>query len=200
MTKRQFTLYTDYKSPYAYLAKDPAFELAEEVGADLIVRPFTLDIPNAFGDLDVRTDAQWRKVRYLYQDVRRFANQRGMRILGPRKVFDSTIAAIGMLYAQRQGCFRAYHDDVFHRFFLRELDIEQPSLVIEALAKAGADAAGFEDFLAGEGRDLLERSNAEGLEHGAFGVPTFVVDGELFWGHDRIDFVRERLLGSDADT
>lgn len=189
------TLYTDYKSPYAYLAKDPAFELAEEFGVELVIRPFTLDIPNAFGDLDNRTDAQWRKVRYLYQDMRRFANQRGLRVLGPQKVFDSTIAAIGMLYAQREGCFRAYHDEVFRRFFLRELDIEQPELIVAALGDAGANTDGFADYMAGEGHAALEESNAAGQEHGVFGVPSFIVDGELFWGHDRIDFVRERLAG-----
>jgi len=194
MTEPQFTLFTDYKSPYAFLAKDPAFALADELGIALIIRPFTLDIPNAFGNLDVRTEAQWRKVRYLYQDARRFANKRGLRILGPQKIFDSTIAAIGLLYAQREGCFRAYHDDVFRRFFRRVLDIEQPNLIMAALAQAGANTDGFADYLAGEGRDALNESNADGLGLGLFGVPSFVVDGELFWGHDRLDFVRERLI------
>lgn len=185
--------YTDYKSPYAYLAKDPTYELADELGVTLDWRPFVLDIPSAFGDLDLRTEAQWRKVKYLYQDVRRFANKRGLRVLGPQKVFDSSLAAIGMLYAQRAGCFRAYHDTVFERFFLRDLDIEQVDLIKVVLDQAGADTSDFYDFLTGEGRRELDRIQAEALGHGVFGVPSFVVGGELFWGHDRVEWVRERL-------
>ena len=193
MSQPTVIAYTDYKSPYAYLAKDPTYELADELGVTVDWRPFILDIPSAFGSLDVRTEAQWRKVKYLYQDVRRFANKRGLRVLGPKKVFDSTIAAIGMLYAQRADCFRAYHDTVFERFFLRDLDIEQTALINEVLEHAGADTSGFDMFLQSEGRAELDRIQNEALEQGVFGVPSFVVGDELFWGHDRVEWVRERL-------
>jgi len=185
--------YTDYKSPYAYLAKDPTYELAEELGVNIEWRPFVLDIPSSFGAVDARTEAQWRKVKYLYQDVRRFANKRGLTVRGPQKVFDSSIAAIGMLYAQRTNAFRAYHDTVFERFFLRDLDIEQPGLIKEILEQAGADTSGFDAYLAGEGRVEFDRIQSEATEHGVFGVPSFVVGDELFWGHDRVEWVRERL-------
>ena len=187
--------YTDYKSPYAYLAKDPTYQLADELGVTVDWRPFVLDIPAAFGGVDERSEAQWRKVKYLYQDVRRFANKRGLRVLGPQKVFDSAIAAIGMLYAQRAGCFRAYNDIVFKRFFLRDLDIEQTDLIKGVLETAGADTSGFDDFLESEGPAQLDRIQNEALQQGVFGVPSFVVDGELFWGHDRVEWVRERLNG-----
>ena len=185
--------YTDYKSPYAYLAKDPTYDLADEFGVTVEWRPFILDIPAAFGGVDARTSAQWRKVKYLYQDVRRFANKRGLRVLGPQKVFNSAIAAIGMLYAQRAGCFRAYNDTVFERFFLRDLDIEKPDLIKDVLAQAGADPSGFDEFLAGEGQSNLDRIQDEAINHGVFGVPSFLVGDELFWGHDRFEWVKERL-------
>ena len=193
MSLRTVIAYTDYKSPYAYLAKDPTYELADEPGVVVEWRPFVLDIPSAFGGVDARTEAQWRKVKYLYQDVRRFANKRGLRVLGPQKVFDSSIAAIGMLYAQKADCFRTYHDTVFERFFLRDLDIEQADLIKEILEQSGADTSGFDSNLAGEGRADLDRIHGEAMEQGVFGVPSFVVGDELFWGHDRVEWVRERL-------
>lgn len=193
MSPRTIIAYTDYKSPYAYLAKDPTYELADAFGVTIEWRPYILDIPAAFGGVDVRTDAQWRKVKYLYQDVRRFANKRGLRVLGPQKVFNSAIAAIGMLYAQRAGCFRAYNDTVFERFFLRDLDIEQPDLIKDVLEHAGADPSGFDDFMAGEGQSDLDRIQEEAVAQGVFGVPTIVVGDELFWGHDRVEWVKERL-------
>ncbi|PPR37776.1 MAG: hypothetical protein CFH35_01289 [Alphaproteobacteria bacterium MarineAlpha9_Bin5] len=68
------TLYIDFKCPYSYLSLEPEFQLAETHDIDLQTRPFVSDIPGPYGDLKSRDELQSRKVRYLYQDVRRFAN------------------------------------------------------------------------------------------------------------------------------
>ncbi len=193
MTARDVILYIDFKSPFSYLAKDPARSLAEAFDLNLDWRPYPFDIPQWFGDPEKRTEAEWRKVRYAYMDVRRWANKRGLIIYGPKKAFDSSLAAIGMLYAQRQSVFPAYADMVFERFFKRALDIEDREAMRAVLAEAGADASGFDAFADGEGRNELVQIIAQAEEQGLFGVPTFIVDGELFWGYDRIDFLRLRL-------
>ena len=102
---------------------------------------------------------------------------------------------IGMLYAIDAGeaVFRAYHDDVFERFWSHAIEIEARAEIEAALAAAGAEVAGFGAFAAGEGRARHDALRAEAEEMGIFGVPTLVVDGELFWGQDRIELVRERL-------
>ncbi len=107
------TVYTDYKSPYAYLAKDPAYGLEDEGLARLEWLPLVLDIPSFLGSAEVdgnrqvvqseRNPHQWRRVRYLYMDCRRQARRRGLVIRGPRKIWDLSLAAIGMLFAKRQG-------------------------------------------------------------------------------------------------
>src|SRR5260370_13351459 len=140
MTQRTIKLYSDYKSPYAYLAKDLAYELERDTGVQLDWLPYTLDIPSYLGSAKVdaqgrvseqsRNAHQWRRVKYSYMDCRREANLRGLTIRGPRKVFDSRLANIGLLYAKQHGIFRAYHDRVFEQFWKRELDIES----VEALA------------------------------------------------------------------
>ena len=61
------------------------------------------------------------------------------------------------------------------------------------MTDAGVDAAGFDAFAEGEGPAELKRHQQEAEQQGVFAVPTFVVDGELFWGQDRIDFVRAKL-------
>ena len=133
---RRVTIYTDYKSPYAYLAKDLAYELERDRQVQLEWLPYVLDIPSFLGSASVDADGtvleedrsahQWRRVRYSYMDCRRQARKRGLVIRGPQKIWDSTLAAAGMLYAQRAGdaVFRRYHDAVFERFWKRELDIE----------------------------------------------------------------------------
>jgi 2-hydroxychromene-2-carboxylate isomerase len=199
------TVYSDYKSPYAYLAKDLAYALEDEVGCRIEWLPYTLDIPSFLGSAEVDADGrivqaernahQWRRVRYSYMDCRRQARRRGLTIRGPRKIWNSSLAAIGLLFAKRQGAkvLRGYHDRVFERFWKRELDIENPAVVAATLAEAGADTSGFADYLDGEGsceRTSIQRAAEEG---GVFGVPTFVIDGELYWGSEHLPDIRERL-------
>ncbi len=193
MAKPEITVYIDFKSPYSYLAKDPAFALEAEFELSLTWRPYTFDIPISFGAPESRDPQQWRKVRYSYMDVRRWANQRGLIVYGPEKAYDSTLAAIGMLHAQRHGAFRAYADRVFERFFKRALDIEKLEAIRAVLDEVGADGDGFADFAAGAGRSELATIALEAESKGVFGVPTFILDGELFWGYDRIPMLRERL-------
>jgi 2-hydroxychromene-2-carboxylate isomerase len=193
MPAKEVTLYIDYKSPYAYLAKDPAYDLERELGLKLKWLPYTLHIPDFLGSVEERNPHQWRRVRYSYMDARRLANLRGLTIRGPQKIFDSSIAAIGMLFAQRHGVFRKYNDLVFERFWKRELEIENPAVIAALLKECGADVAGFTDFLAGEGRAEHDRIAKEAEAIGVFGVPMFVLEGELFWGGDRMWLLRERL-------
>jgi 2-hydroxychromene-2-carboxylate isomerase len=193
MKKHDYRIYIDYKSPYAYLAKDAAYGLEGEFGFEFDWLPYVLNIPHFLGTVEGRNAHQWRRVRYSYMDARRLANRRGLTVKGPRKIFDSSIAAVGMLYAQRRGVFRRYNDLVFERFWKRALDIEDRSTIGLVIEESGAPVAAFEDFLAGEGRREFERINREAEELGVFGVPSFVIDGEIFWGGDRLWMVREKL-------
>ena len=202
---RTVTAYIDYKSPYAYLAKDLAYELERDFGVHLDWLPYVLDIPSFLGSARVddsgsvieeqRNPHQWRRVRYSYMDCRRQARNRGLVIRGPQKIWDSTLAAIGMLYAKRQGSevLRRYHDITFERFWKRELDIEDPGVIRAVLEEAGADTAGFAAYVAGEGREELEQICRAAEANGVFGVPSFVVDGELFWGREHLPDIRAIL-------
>jgi len=202
---RTVTAYIDYKSPYAYLAKDLAYELERDFPVHVNWLPYLLDIPSFLGSARVdengrvieeeRNAHQCRRVRYSYMDCRRQARKRGLVILGPRKIWDSALAACGMLYAKRQGntVLRRYHDATFERFWKRELDIEDPEAIGGVLAEAGADTGGFSAYGAGEGRAELGRICRAAEELGVFGVPSFVVDGELFWGREHLPDIRAIL-------
>ena len=197
-------LYIDYKSPYAYLAKEVAYELERDTGAEIDWLPYILDIPAYLGSATVdeagrvlnqhRNPHQWRRVKYSYMDVRREANRLGLTIRGTRKIWDSSLAGIGLLYAKRQSCWRAYNDDVFARFWKRELDIEDPSALTEALSRAGADVSGFAAFLGGEGARELKTVQETAEAAGVFGVPSFLFkDGDLYWGREHLPRIREIL-------
>jgi 2-hydroxychromene-2-carboxylate isomerase len=195
MATRDLRIYIDFKSPYAYLAKDPAYELEREFGIEFRWAPYVLQIPEFLGTVEDRNPHQWRRVRYSYMDARRLANRRGLTVRGPQKIFDSALVSIGMIYAERRGVMRRFIDLAFERFWKREFDIENAAAVSAVLADSGADPAAFAEFASGEGRAELDRICREAEELGVFGVPTFVIDGEIFWGGDRLWMAREKLAG-----
>jgi 2-hydroxychromene-2-carboxylate isomerase/Arc/MetJ family transcription regulator len=202
---RTLTVYIDYKSPYAYLAKDLVYDLQQEFGVSANWLPYELDIGGFLGTARVdaegrvleesRNAHQWRRVRYSYMDCRRQARKRGLVIRGTQKIWDSRLALAGMLWAKRRGehALRRYHDIVFDRFWKRELDIEDPAVVGAVLAEAGADANGFADWAEAEGRGEVERIGRAAEQQGVFGVPSFVLGGELFWGREHLPDIREAL-------
>ena len=204
MTPHPITVYSDYKSPYAYLAKDLAYLLERDFPVRLQWLPYVLDIPSYLGSARVdavgtvveenRNAHQWRRVRYSYMDCRRAARKRGLIIRGTQKIWDSTLAAAGMLYAQQSGdaVFRRYHDLVFERFWKRELDIEDAAAISVVLDEAGADGGGFAGYVE-QGRAEVARIGRAAEQQGVFGVPTFVMDGELFWGREHLPEIRESL-------
>ena len=193
MIKRQILHVTDYKSPFAYLAKDPTYALEDEFDVAVEWRHFTLDIPSFLGAVETRNETEWRKVRYAYMDMRRWANKRGLTVKGPRRIYDSSPAAIGMQYAQDQNVFRPYNDRVFDRFWNHQLEVDDVAALTAVLDEVGADVAGFARYLASEGRRRHDAMRLETENLGIFGVPSFVLDGEIFWGYDRMDLLRERL-------
>jgi|SRR5579875_1154401 len=195
MATRDLRIYIDFKSPYAYLAKDPAYELEREFGVEFRWLPYVLRIPEFLGTVEDRNPHQWRRVRYSYMDARRLANRRGLTVRGPQKIFDSALVSIGMIYAERRGVMRRFMDLAFERFWKREFDIENVAAVSAVLADSGADPAAFAEFASGEGRAELDRVCGEAEDLGVFGVPTFAIDGEIFWGGDRLWMVREKLQG-----
>jgi len=187
-------LYYDYKSPFTYLAMHPAYDLMESHRVRLHYIPHELNVRGAFGgELTDRTERDWRKVRYLYLDARRYANARGMIIRGPQKIFDSRLSLMSGLFADQHGLFRPYSDRVFERFFKRELNIEDGAALAVVMKEVGLDADGFKRYALNDGPRELEEAFAAGARDDVFGVPTFIVDGEPFWGNDRVEWVVKKL-------
>jgi 2-hydroxychromene-2-carboxylate isomerase len=182
-------MYSDYKSPFAYLAFDPAFELADRYRIRMRWVPFQLRIKGK-GERSVYSEY---KARYSYLDARRFAKPRGIVIRGPLKVYDTRPALIGGLFADAHGRLLDYSRTVYERFFRRELELDQPSAIAELLAGLGLSSGAFEEYLPGEGAREYQRAHEEAAADHVFGVPLFVFQNEPFWGHDRLSALEQRL-------
>ncbi|MCZ6889737.1 MAG: DsbA family protein [Gammaproteobacteria bacterium] len=201
------TVYIDYKSPFAFVAKDPTYKIADALGIEIDWRPLTLDIPSYLGSARLdkkgkvvennRSPKQWQGVKYGYRDARRYAALNGYTLRGTEKIWDTSIPHIAMLWAKRQGydILRGFTDRVYERFWRRELNVEDIEVVAGVLAESGAEVAGFEAFAAGEGRVEHDEMQAAIFAGGIFGVPSYVVDGQLFFGREHLPMIRWLLAG-----
>ncbi len=193
MEPTEIKLYSDYKSPFAYLAFDPAFALEERYDVRVRWIPFQLRIKGK-GERSVYSE---HKARYSYLDARRWAQPRGLVIRGPLKVYDTRAALIGGLFANREGRLLDYSRKAFEMFFRREFEADQPDAVAALLESLGLSGAAYRDYLAGEGARDYDRAQEEAAADHIFGVPIFIFDKEPFWGHDRIPVLEEKLTAAD---
>lgn len=205
------TVYTDYKSPYAFLAKDRINALATETGAVIDWRPYILQVPLYLGSATVAADGtvleatrnahQWRRIRYMFMDCRRQARKQGLTLRSTRKIWDSAPAASAMLFARQAGpaIFHHFHDMVFARFWAADLNIEDTETLAAVLTDAGADGSAFAAYLP-DGLRRVASISAAAEADGIFRTPTFVLGGELFWGAEHLTDIRQILLDATSSS
>jgi 2-hydroxychromene-2-carboxylate isomerase len=189
MDHAEIKMYSDYKSPFAYLAFDPTFELQQRYHVRVRWIPFQLRIK---GKRERSAYSEF-KVRYSYLDARRWAAPRGILIRGPRKIYDTAPALIGGLFADRHGRLIDYSRKAFELFFKREFEADQPDAVADLIARLGMVAEDYREYLGGAGQQDYDRAQVEAAQDHIFGVPICVFDQEPFWGHDRLPMLEERL-------
>lgn len=200
-------VYIDLKSPYAFIAIEPTRAMARSLGVAIDWRPFTLDIPSYLGSAKLdrrgrveeadRTPQQWSGVRYAYRDARRYAALRGKTLRGTEKIWDSSLAGIAMLWAKRPGAafLDRFLDAAYPAFWRRELDIEDPGVLEGVLASVGVDVGGFRDWAEGAGRAEHDALNLAAFDAGVFGVPTYLVADEMWFGREHLPRVAWLLRG-----
>jgi 2-hydroxychromene-2-carboxylate isomerase len=192
----ELKFYFAYTSPFTYLAMAPAYELERTHYVRLRFIPYGVNIRRVYGDTPTRSHRDDLKVRYLYLDARRFARERGLVIYPPKKIYSARFAFHGGMCAEDQGLFRPYADRLFERFWRHELEVESVDALRGILTEVGANTDQFMRYIndeAAEAKPRLKAGFAEADRDGVFGVPTFVIDNERFWGYDRMDWLTKKL-------
>ena len=198
-------VYIDLKSPYAYIAIKPTRDMAKAAGVEIDWRPFTLDIPSYLGTAKLakdgkkvesanRTPVQWSGVKYAYADARRYASLTDTMVRGTIKIWDSSQVGIAMLWAKEQGRFDEFIDIAYASFWKRELNIDDVAVLEDTLTAASVEVAGFRDWLNGPGRILHDEMNLSAFDAGVYGVPTYLVEDEMWFGREHLPRV-EWVLG-----
>lgn len=190
---RDLDVYIDLRSPYSYIAIKPVRAFARDLGLGLRWHPFAINIAAAYGSADARDMRALRKVKYIYRDARRLGETQGLEIRGARRIYDATLAHIGMLFAQRSGFLDAYIDNLYARFFSHAIEIEDRAEITRIITELGGSAEEFTAYAKAPGPDTLRQETEAAEALGIFGVPTFAYGGEIYWGSDRLHMLRQRL-------
>lgn len=192
MANREVKMYSDYKSPFAYLSFEPGLELEKRYDVSVRWIPFQLRVK----DKGERSLYSEYKTRYSYLDARRWAKSKNLVIRSQPKVYDTRIALIGGLFAQKHNRLLPFNLKVYELFWKRELQPDDAAQVAAMVSSVGLSAEHYRDYLAGEGDADYERAQEEAAADHIFGVPIFVFGNEPFWGYDRIAVLEDRLAES----
>jgi 2-hydroxychromene-2-carboxylate isomerase len=187
------------QSPYAYLGHDRLLRLAVQYGA--MVEPKPIDIGavfNASGGLPLAKRAPQRQA-YRLEELKRWSGFLGVP-LNPQPAFfpvDQTAASLLLVAAREEGGADQALElagAIMRAVWAEDRDIADMSTLHELADDCGFDGAAL--MVASSTSATQQRYKAitqEAHDAGVFGVPWYVVDGQGFWGQDRLDFV-ERLL------
>jgi len=183
----------DYASPWAYLADRLRPRLLPGVTVEL--SPIYLRGLPAFSQ-GLPYGAE--KLRYIMQDLGRCAQHHGIAVRPP-SVFpiNGLYALRGALWCREQGGLDAFHEAVFHATWRDDRNVADRAVLTEIARECGLDAQAFAAGIESDDiKNALKARTAAALERGVFGVPTFIVGAQLFWGHDRLDYVARALAAA----
>ena len=191
--------FVDLRSPYSYLAIGPARAMAERLGVDVAWWPYITDFQGAYGgEVAQRSPRDVAKVKYLYMDCRRLARLQGLTIRSTVKLWDATLGSQAFLFARARDRLWAFADPVLTAFWRREFDLESPAALEAALVAAGLEADDWRAYVRQSAQPAWAQAQAHAEQLGVFGAPTFVYQGELFWGGDRLALLEAALARAPA--
>lgn len=186
----------DFGSPYSYLASTQLPAIAQKAGATINYSPVgILRMMELAGNRPTTIECK-NKGRYARDDLSRWAKLYNVNMVRNQNLRHMKLEPLlqGVLVANAMGVGGKYVTAVFNGIYSEGLDLGDPAVYVKALTDAGLDgqailAARDSDELAAE----LAKRTESAAERGLFGAPSFIVDGQLYFGNDRLQFVQAAL-------
>lgn len=195
MTK-SLDFYFDFGSPAAYLAYTQLPKICAESGASINWLPMLLGgVFQATGNSSPA--AVPAKGKYMFGDLQRFAARYGVPFkhnpFFPINTLMLMRGAVG-LQMRKDDRFGAYLKAIFEAIWVGGKNLNDLAVTGAVLHDAGFDAAAMLALVNQQDvKDRLKALTQQAVERGIFGAPTMFVGQTMFWGQDRLDFVREAL-------
>ncbi len=179
----------DFSSPYSYLASERIDDLAAKHGRKVKWRPVMLGAAFKASGLPLLLSVPL-KGDYSKRDIERSARFMDVPYTFPPKFPLATlVAARGYYWLHGQDCGKAreFAHAVFRAYWVAGRDISELPLVLDIAVKLGIDGDAFATAIATtEIKDRVKQETDAAIAKGMFGAPYFMVDGEPFWGADRL--------------
>jgi 2-hydroxychromene-2-carboxylate isomerase len=193
---KRVEFFFDVGSPTTYLAWTQLPALCAKAGAELVYRPMLLGaVFQATGNASPVTVPA--KGRYMLGDMARFARRYGVPfVMNPHFPVNTLTLMRGAAGAQLRAPerFDAYLRGAFKAMWIDALNMNDAAVAAQALVAAGFDPAEVMGWANdAEVKAALRATTEEAIARGAFGAPTMFVGTQMFFGQDRLEFVREAL-------
>jgi 2-hydroxychromene-2-carboxylate isomerase len=195
---KKLEFFYDCSSPWTYLAFTKIEEVAARHKAELVWRPilvggvFNAVNPSVYESRERPVKA---KARYYAKDLQDWAHLYGIKI-GQPTVFpvNSVKAMRGAFVAHEHGRISPYSRCVFESYWAEDRDISQDNVLRDIVRAVGLDEKEyFAKIAMPEYKDKLKANTDELINRGGFGSPTIFVEGEMFFGNDRLVLVEHAL-------
>ena len=187
------------QSPWTYLGHARFTRIAADAGATVCVLPVDLGgkVFPVSGGLPLAQRPPQRQA-YRLQELARWRDHLGMPLNIKPKFFpvpadDAARLIIAVDRADGADAAMRLAGAVLKAVWAQERDIASAATRAELLAECGLTAQRADDALAPEAQATYERYTQQAIAANVFGAPSYVVDGEIFWGQDRLDFLQRRL-------
>ena len=193
---KEVEFYFDVGSPAAYLAWKQIPKIAAETGAQVVYRPFLLGgVFQATGNKSPMEVPA--KGHYMLQDLQRYARRYGVDFAhNPHFPINTLMLMRGAVGLQMRQPTRmpVYVDAVFNAIWVEGRNMNDPATVATVIKDAGFERAQFQDLASDPAvKEQLKANSSQAVGRGVFGAPTFFVGDQMYWGQDRLDFVKEAL-------
>jgi 2-hydroxychromene-2-carboxylate isomerase len=189
--------YFDIVCPFAYMASTRIEAIAAEAGATLRWHPILLGgVFRAIGSADVPA-SKWGPSRQRLNDldIERSAEHLGVPLRRPKEHPRRTVDVMRLLLAAPEEKVPALAKDLFRAYWVDGIDVSRADAIAPIARAHGIVPAVTQDDAIK--KKLFSVTDAA-VARGVFGVPTFFVDGDQYWGADRLRLVR-RALGLPVD-
>ena len=202
--------YFDVSSPWTYLAFRNIQPMAKELNVAINWRPVL--VGGIFNTVNQRMyasreDSNSPRNRYALKDLQDCARQTGVNIVFPPKVFpvNSVKAMRGCIWIARNDAtkehFLPFIEATFAAYFTRQEDISQNDVLASICRQTGIDADAFAAGITqADIKDALKTNTDEAIARGAFGVPSFFVGDDMYFGNDRLDLLRLAAMKAKAES
>ena len=188
------------QSPWTYLGHQRLMHMAQQAGAEVRVIP--MDLGKVFpvsGGLPLGQRAPQRQA-YRFVELERFSKHLQMPLhLRPQffPVAGDDAARLIIAVDKHHGSAQAakFAGAVLAAVWVQERNIADTQTLSELLSENQLDSACLELSRNADVQKQYDANTQEAIDIGVFGSPTYVIDGELFWGQDRLEFVSRKLLG-----